>query len=64
MKTKSSRFSLKLLSLLLVLMAVAAMTTLTAGEKIDEAVEETKDAVDNDGPVEDAGEKLDDKLDK
>jgi hypothetical protein len=39
----------------------------TAGEKIDDAVEETKDGakdlIDKDGPAENAGEKIDDKLD-
>ena len=30
-----------------------------AGEKVDEAVEETKDFVDPDGPAEEAGEKVD-----
>ena len=38
-----------------------------AGEKVDEAIDDTKDAAedafDKDGPVEDAGEKVDDALD-
>jgi hypothetical protein len=38
-----------------------------AGEKIDDAIEDTKDGakdlIDKDGPVENAGEKVDEKLD-
>jgi hypothetical protein len=67
----------KTLSLFLILLGLALVATTVAcgnrgsgeraGEKIDEAVEDTKDAVgdavDNDGPIEEAGEKVDDKLD-
>lgn len=57
-----------------VLLAVAAALTLTAcperqgpaeeaGESVDEAVDDMKDAVDPDGPAENLGERLDDATD-
>jgi hypothetical protein len=72
-------FPLKKLSLLFVFLLTAALASPMlsacgkkgdaekAGEKVDEAIEDTKDAaedaVDKDGPVEDAGEKVDDAVD-
>jgi len=35
----------------------------SAGESIDNAVEETKEAFDNDGPAENAGEEIDEAFD-
>ena len=34
-----------------------------AGESMDDAVEETKDAINPDGPMEEAGESMDDAMD-
>jgi hypothetical protein len=70
-------FSLKKTASLLLMGAALAALTLAAcgkrsgaekaGEKVDEAVEDTKDGakdlIDKDGPLEEAGEKVDEKLD-
>ena len=78
MNTKSHNTSgpLRYAPLFLILFALAALALTScgkrgdaekAGEKIDNAIEDTKDGakdlIDKDGPAENAGEKVDKKLD-